>query len=470
MTVGEKIQYYRKKNGLSQEELGQKMLVSRQTVSLWEMDKTLPTVDNLIRLKEFFSVSVDEILCETEPNTGEHLEPTETYVFKHEESDLKQIFKKERSRYVKRGIISALILFILFTKADDSGILRAMLLSWFFITVILSVRGFSYYRNTEKKTTARILQNTYSYEIFSDCFILHISRNDEITEMLKVYYDEIEEIQSCGNCFLINAGGQRYIIKKDVLDPQSPLLTLCKQFRDKARDKKPWDKFRKTSLILFLLSIGTIGAALFVVSILTASNKAMHENMWVFFLFVPIPIASILFGFYLKKKGYRYKKNIIVGFIMVGLLCIYGSFTFLFSNIYSHSDEPIRNVEQLLDIDIPPYSHVNTQDWTEGIQDLPRGYIYLTTDIYFDDADVKGFEDNLEADDKWISSIPASIVGITSYFCDILSCDYYIIYNMDTGEFNKLPEESGTYEFANVLYNAENNTMKLVVYLIEYTE
>ena len=65
MTVGEKIQYYRKKIGLSQEELGQKMLLSRQTISLWEMDKTLPTVDNLLRLKEIFSVSVDELLSET---------------------------------------------------------------------------------------------------------------------------------------------------------------------------------------------------------------------------------------------------------------------------------------------------------------------------------------------------------------------------------------------------------------------
>ena len=57
MSVGEKIQFYRKKIGLSQEELGQKMFVSRQTVSLWEMDKTLPTIDNLIRLKEIFSIS-----------------------------------------------------------------------------------------------------------------------------------------------------------------------------------------------------------------------------------------------------------------------------------------------------------------------------------------------------------------------------------------------------------------------------
>ena len=62
MTVGEKIQKYRKDLGLSQEELGQKLLLSRQTVSLWEKDQTAPTLDNLMRLKEIFGVSIDEIL------------------------------------------------------------------------------------------------------------------------------------------------------------------------------------------------------------------------------------------------------------------------------------------------------------------------------------------------------------------------------------------------------------------------
>ena len=55
MTVGQRIQEHRKKNGLSQEELGQRLLVSRQTVSLWETDQTLPTVDNLLLLKEIFA-------------------------------------------------------------------------------------------------------------------------------------------------------------------------------------------------------------------------------------------------------------------------------------------------------------------------------------------------------------------------------------------------------------------------------
>lgn len=41
---------------------------------------------------------------------------------------------------------------------------------------------------------------------------------------------------------------------------------------------------------------------------------------------------------------------------------------------------------------------------------------------------------------------------------------------IDTKEFNQLPTESGTYHFINVLYSAEDNTMKLVEYQIEYTQ
>ena len=118
----------------------------------------------------------------------------------------------------------------------------------------------------------------------------------------------------------------------------------------------------------------------------------------------------------------------------------------------------------------PEISRINTQDWTKGTQSIPRGYIYSTSDIYFDDAAVEEFEKKLSSDTKWISTIPNDMVGITSYFCDIQTGDYYIIYNRDTGEFNKLPSKSGTYVFINVLYNAESNTMKLVEYKIEYTK
>jgi transcriptional regulator with XRE-family HTH domain len=62
MSIGENILNLRKKFGFSQEELANKVMVSRQTISLWETDQTLPTIDNFLRLKEIFNVPVDKIL------------------------------------------------------------------------------------------------------------------------------------------------------------------------------------------------------------------------------------------------------------------------------------------------------------------------------------------------------------------------------------------------------------------------
>ena len=53
---------YRKDSGLSQEELAEKIGVSRQAVSKWERSEASPDTDNLIRLAEVYGVSLDELL------------------------------------------------------------------------------------------------------------------------------------------------------------------------------------------------------------------------------------------------------------------------------------------------------------------------------------------------------------------------------------------------------------------------
>jgi len=66
MTLGEKIREARRKCGLSQEQLAEKMSVSRSAVAKWETDKGLPDVGNLKILARLLSVSVDQLLDETE--------------------------------------------------------------------------------------------------------------------------------------------------------------------------------------------------------------------------------------------------------------------------------------------------------------------------------------------------------------------------------------------------------------------
>ena len=62
MTLGEKITKLRSMAGLSQEQLAEKMSVSRQSVSKWEMNQALPQIDKVLLLCDLFSVSCDELL------------------------------------------------------------------------------------------------------------------------------------------------------------------------------------------------------------------------------------------------------------------------------------------------------------------------------------------------------------------------------------------------------------------------
>ena len=62
MTINEKIYELRKKHNLSQEELGAKLNVSRQTVSKWELGESNPESDKIVPLCEIFGISTEELL------------------------------------------------------------------------------------------------------------------------------------------------------------------------------------------------------------------------------------------------------------------------------------------------------------------------------------------------------------------------------------------------------------------------
>lgn len=62
MELSENLRRLRQENGLSQEELADKLGVSRQAVSRWEVGTAVPATDNLIFLSRMYRVSVDELL------------------------------------------------------------------------------------------------------------------------------------------------------------------------------------------------------------------------------------------------------------------------------------------------------------------------------------------------------------------------------------------------------------------------
>ncbi len=64
MTIGEKITKLRNIHGYSQEQFAEKIHVSRQSVSKWEMDQALPQIDKVLQICKLFNVSTDALLTD----------------------------------------------------------------------------------------------------------------------------------------------------------------------------------------------------------------------------------------------------------------------------------------------------------------------------------------------------------------------------------------------------------------------
>lgn len=60
--IGMNLKYLRKQAGLSQEDVAEKMNVSRQSVAKWENDETLPDIINCTKLANIYGITLDELV------------------------------------------------------------------------------------------------------------------------------------------------------------------------------------------------------------------------------------------------------------------------------------------------------------------------------------------------------------------------------------------------------------------------
>ena len=69
MNFSEKLKEIRKKEGISQEQLAEKIGVSRQAITKWETGKGLPDVENMVIIAEIFKTTIDELLMDSATKT-----------------------------------------------------------------------------------------------------------------------------------------------------------------------------------------------------------------------------------------------------------------------------------------------------------------------------------------------------------------------------------------------------------------
>lgn len=150
MNIGEKIKQLRKANNMSQEELAEKLRVSRQSVSQWEQNSTLPSLDNLIAISKEFNVSLDDIVKqEAETN-----QPKQSVAFFPETKltyNPKQFKKFKIIDYILIMLSISAAGFVRYNLADKEvyGIDTSFWIS--FALLIVPVASIVFYALTKKK-------------------------------------------------------------------------------------------------------------------------------------------------------------------------------------------------------------------------------------------------------------------------------------------------------------------------------
>ncbi len=115
VSIGNRLYQYRRKSGLSQEELAAKLGVSRQAVSKWERAEAAPDTDNLINLSKIYGVTLDELI-NTDPadSAARSSDSSDDEINTDDNSEKKNVVKNEITKklMVSRLPITLITVFI----------------------------------------------------------------------------------------------------------------------------------------------------------------------------------------------------------------------------------------------------------------------------------------------------------------------------------------------------------------------
>lgn len=333
MSLGEKIQFYRKQKNLSQEQLGEMLFVSRQTVSQWEKDQTTPTIDNLLKLKEIFGVSVDELLSEDTQTVQKDLqaqdEPPESITVCYQKDDIRRaIWGANRKRMIPLMVITGVLLIytVQFLTGQDAGTTGFMLGAFIFVAILTAisfVRLRSVIKNGEQQTSDKL----FHYDVYENHIEQTVSRDGEIVSTRKIQFSELSDIRQYGNLIVFRYVNQLFILHAEDLTENSRFYWFLRSRITEKQKPNRKGSLTAISIILFVLSIASIWIALIVAAAMSWWDPYLFpHNLRIFLAFLPIPVGSIVFGVVTQRKGYAYKKNIVVGIIMAALLLVYGLF------------------------------------------------------------------------------------------------------------------------------------------------
>ena len=226
-------------------------------------------------------------------------------------------------------------------------------------------------------------------------------------------------------------------------------------------------------IILFVLTLCCLFFALITMNIVSDLNPQpgvrFVRNAWVFWCWLPIPVASIILGFKYQKRGLHCKKNIIGGFIIAFLLLAYGSFSLGLPRA-GQDYSRINPYRSIVDADLPENGDLAIIEWGTYFDDDKTDYVVI--DVYYGEEDVGDLERSIASSDNWTpcDSFRSELKALMPSMLRSDHDAYFSVYNKTTGEYNALPSSTGIYEICAMKYDQSEKRLEIHRYLLPFVE
>jgi len=489
MNIGEKIGKVRKSRGLSQEYVGEKLGISRQSVSLWETNQTSPSMENLLQLASLFEIDLKDLIKDND-NAHVEMKPIAESKFVYSENMLSEtaneMFKKTKSITIVLSIIlmwATIVFLIDDTHQNDFFAI---------ISVLLTILGIFRYQYSRRKYVSnaqkrmKVNPNEEMLYLFFDDYLLINIQNINSKSNQKIKYTDLDKAIETSNNYFFIYSNTCYTVPKihligDVALMNELLVTKTPKYVSPMRDienntssksMKYIERKKKISTIIFILNLFDLVIALMLFALYQGiypsySTWGFVLNTWIFYIVLPLPLFSIFYGLKIKGLGIKWKRNVVVGIIMSCLLAIYGSFFIFFGSAFTYDYSYVNHVESIIDFELPDIGKITTYN-----HDTMGDSVVLQKEsdlIFLDQDEITSLNSRITTNSIWTNEISSRNLGLLPNFEQIRTegFDYFLIYNIASDNYNSFPNSSGTYEFIFIAYNSDSGQMRIIEYSLE---
>lgn len=384
--------------------------------------------------------------------------PLETYTFTYSEAEYDEINKSSFSSLVVRAVVFGILAVAVTVGVIIGGepeFFGGFLSGWTVLYFILSLVGLLKGRKNWKTSKAKICSGVYKYEVFEDHMFLTVTRNGECEVYSKLEYENLNWKKDTGRFYLLAfANNQLYIVKKQEIAENSIFHSL----KAKAPEK-PSQSLKSLSVVLLVFSVVSGVVGMFFAMSANMFGKSSALSWWHPVAFSVIPVASVIFGFYLKNNHRAGKGNVISGLLITAFVFIIFSGFGAFESEDMAKTRQIEAVESYLGVELPdPYEYDNFK-YTSG------GVTTEDTAMQFYSKDIEYLENIILSDEKWADSLNSETNELVAKVGVADDWDYVCVYNITEDEYNKVPEDNGIiYRMAAMYWETDCNGL----YVIEY--